>query len=168
MTSLRLQSRASLLEQIRARGIRLTTQRTMLANILDEQDRFLDAPALLAMAQRKGAHVDRATVYRTLALLRAHELLAPAHPAAPSLQRANGPATVSGDELNLTCDRCGGRQPVTANAPDSIKREIRRCTGFQARAVRLEASGECRLCAAKMRLRNRKSISPQTHTKENS
>jgi hypothetical protein len=44
---------------------------------------------------------------------------------------------------------------VATDTPDSIKREIRRCAGFQVRAVRLEASGECRLCAAKTRLRER-------------
>jgi len=156
-----------LLKQLRARGIRLTSQRTILLNILDQEDGFADVATLRAIAKQKGARIDRATVYRTLALLRANDLLAPATDAAHGPESVNGAPPIARDELRLTCERCGGRQPVATDTLDSIKREIRKCTGFHARAVRLEASGECRLCAAKMRLRNRKSISPQTHTKEN-
>ena len=136
-----------LLDQLRARGIRLTLQRIVLMNILDEEDRFVDAATLCAIARRKGARLDRATVYRTLALLRANDLLAPA---------LNGPtAPLARDEMGLVCEQCGTRQPVAADVPDSIKQELQRRTGFHARAVRLEASGECRLCAAKARLRSK-------------
>jgi Fe2+ or Zn2+ uptake regulation protein len=131
-----------------------------LINILDEKDGFVDVATLRATAKQKGARIDRATVYRTLALLRANDLLAPATGAANGPERAHGAAPVAHDELRLTCERCGGRQPIPADTPDSIKREIRRCIGFQARAVRLEASGECRLCAAKLRLRNRSQPRP--------
>jgi len=120
----------------------------------------VDVATLRAIAKQKGARIDRATVYRTLALLRANDLLAPAAREASGPERANGAATVARDELRLTCERCGRRQPVAADAPDSIKREVRRCIGFQARAVRLEASGQCRLCAAKLRLRNRSQAKP--------
>lgn len=153
---MRLQPQRKLLEQLRARGIRLTSQRTVLVNILDTQDGFVDVPTLCTIARRKGARVDRATVYRTLALLRANELLTPTPDAPGVADRARTAAPIAGDELGLVCESCGTRQPVAADAPDSIKRELQKCTGFDARAVRLEASGECRLCAAKTRLRTRK------------
>ena len=149
-----------LLKQLRARGIRLTSQRTILLNILDQEDVFADVATLRAIAKQKGARIDRATVYRTLALLRANDLLAPATDAAHGPESVNGAPPIARDELRLTCERCGGRQPAATDTLDSIKREIRRCTGFQARAVSLEASGECRLCAAKMRLRNRSQAKP--------
>jgi Fe2+ or Zn2+ uptake regulation protein len=122
-------------------------------NILDAEDGFVDVATLCTIARRKGARVDRATVYRTLALLRANNLLAPAAGApsgAGGAARAGPPAK---DEVGLVCEQCGTRQPAAADAPYSIKRELQRCTGFDARVVRLEASGECRLCAAKTRLR---------------
>ncbi len=160
MNPTRPQPQRRLLERLRARGVRLTSQRAVLMNILDDQDGFVDVATLLAIAKKKGARVDRATVYRTLALLRTHDMLAPAASPALGPERTTGPAPVARDELRLTCDRCGSRQPVATDTPDSIKREIRRCIGFQARAVRLEANGECRLCAAKMRLRNRSQVKP--------
>jgi Fe2+ or Zn2+ uptake regulation protein len=152
---MRPQPQRSLLEQLRARGIRITSQRTILINILDKEDGFVDVAALRAIANRKGARIDRATVYRTLALLRANDLLAPAAAASNDAGPAGGAAPVAQDDLRLVCERCGARQPVATDTPDSIKREIHRCIGFQARAVRLEASGECRLCAAKARLRSK-------------
>jgi Fe2+ or Zn2+ uptake regulation protein len=144
-----------LLDKLRARGIRLTSQRAVLVNILDAEDRFVDVPTLCSIARRRGARVDRATVYRTLALLRNNNLLAPAAGAASDSETGAAAAPPLMDEWSLVCERCGTRQPVAANMPDSIKRELQRCTGFRASAVRLEAGGECRLCSAKARLRTR-------------
>ena len=147
------QTQRKLLDQLRARGIRLTSQRTVLMNILDGADGFVDVATLCAMARRRGARVDRATVYRTLALLRANDLLAPAAKALVVSEREPQLEAVAEDELTLVCEQCGMRQPVALEAPDSIKRALQRCTGFDARAVRLKAGGACRLCAAKTRLR---------------
>ena len=153
-----------LLDQLRARGIRLTSQRTVLMNILDTADGFVDVATLCALARRKGARVDRATVYRTLALLRANGLLSPGVEVGEAEQapRSGGlEREVAHDELGLVCEQCGARQPVAGDAPDSIKRELQRCTGFDARAVRLQASGECRLCAAKARLQSKAKDKPR-------
>jgi Fe2+ or Zn2+ uptake regulation protein len=153
-----------LLDQLRARGIRLTAQRIALINILDAADGFMDVATLCSLARRKGARVDRATIYRTLALLRAHDLLAP-NGVSAGAARASGsggaarPAPAR-DEFGLVCEQCGTRQPVAADAPDSIKRELQRCTGFDARVVRLEASGACRLCAAKSRFQGKPKDKP--------
>ena len=168
MPPMRLRPPPRLLNQLRARGIRLTSQRTILLNILDQEDGFADVATLRAIAKQKGARIDRATVYRTLALLRANDLLAPATGAAHGPESVNGAPPIKRDELRLTCDRCGVRQAVATDTLDSIKRQIRRCIGFHARAVRLEASGDCRPCTAKLRLRNRNSNSPQSAIKENS
>jgi Fe2+ or Zn2+ uptake regulation protein len=149
-------SRRRLLDQLRARGIRLTAQRAALVNILEAADDFLDVATLCAIARRKGARVDRATVYRTLALLRANGLLHPVSDKSGARAGSDGAGhEVTQDEWGLVCEQCGTRQPVAANTPDSIKRELQRCTGFDARAVRLQASGECRLCAAQARLQGK-------------
>ena len=141
---------SKLLDQLRARGIRLTSQRVVLINILDAQEGFLDIPSLCAMARRRGAAVDRATVYRTLAMLRANNLLSATGGGRGSQADGSSPATH--DEFSLICQQCGNRQPIPHNAPEVMKRQLERCTGFDARAVHLVASGECRLCSAKSRL----------------
>src|ERR1700675_1803970 len=109
---MRPQPPRSLLEQLRARGIRLTSQRAVLMDILDAEDRFVDVATLCAIAERKGARVDRSTAYRTLALLRANDLLAPAVGAPNGPDRANRAAPVERDHWGLVCERCGALQPV--------------------------------------------------------
>lgn len=146
------QSQHRLLNQLRAHGIRLTAQRVVLMNILEAEDGFVDAETLCALARRKGTHVDRSTVYRTLALLRANGLLASTLDGSGVPDRAVDSVAVGRDEMGLLCERCRTRQAVVAHAPDAIKQELQRSTGFYARAIRLEARGECRLCAAKARL----------------
>jgi Fe2+ or Zn2+ uptake regulation protein len=156
--------RRRLLDQLRARGIRLTAQRAALVNILEAADGFVDVATLCALARRKGARVDRATVYRTLALLRANGLLHPSGDASGAEQAPGSDGAGRGveqDEWGLVCEQCGTRQPVAGNAPESIKRELQRWTGFDAHAVRLQARGECRLCAAKARLQGKPKSQPR-------
>ena len=152
-------SHRGLLHQLRARGIRLTSQRAILVEILDRHEEFLDAATLCALARRRGARADRATVYRTLALLRANQLmdLATQPSGAGARQPAAALAPVRSDELRLVCDQCRRSQPVSADAPALIKKALQRCTGFLGRAVNLQASGECRLCAARSRIKQRQS-----------
>ena len=151
---MRPRSNRKLLDQLRARGIRLTSQRVVLMSILDAQEGFVDVATLCALARRKGAAVDRATVYRTLAMLRANNLLGPATDGTQDSDGPN-PEPVTEDEFGLICEECGTRQAPAAGAYNSIKQELQRSTGFDARAVRLIASGECRLCSAKARLRSK-------------
>jgi Fur family ferric uptake transcriptional regulator len=135
-----------LLERLRARGVRLTSQRIVLVKILDEQPGFVDVPTLLATAKKRGARVDRATVYRTLALLRTTDMLASGSDGS-SADRSDRVSLPLPDDLRLTCERCGKRQRLVSDTPGSIRREILKRMGFQARSIRLEARGECRLCA---------------------
>jgi Fe2+ or Zn2+ uptake regulation protein len=149
------QPRSNLLHQLRAQGIRLTPQRACLVQILETHDGFADVATLCSIAKQKGARVDRATVYRTLALLRAHQLLAgPANGLGRRREGYEG-TPISQDELGLICEQCGTRQAIAAGAPECVRRELLRCTGFDARAIRLEARGACRLCAARARIRSR-------------
>ena len=56
----------SLSERMRSKGLRLTHQRKILADLLDSADEHLDAEAVYQRARKKDPHIHRATVYRTL------------------------------------------------------------------------------------------------------
>jgi Fe2+ or Zn2+ uptake regulation protein len=147
--------RRGLLHQLRARGIRLTPQRAVLVEILDGHDEFLDAATLCALARRRGVRVDRATVYRTLALLRTNQLMGPEPDAAGRQPAAFSAPPLRSEEVRLVCEQCRKQQPVSAETPALIKKVLQRCTGFLGKAVNLQASGECRLCAARSRIKQR-------------
>ncbi len=74
MTGSALQRR-SLLQELALRGIRITGQRKILVETIQESDRHLDAASLLELARRRDEGINRATVYRTLELLKKLRLI---------------------------------------------------------------------------------------------
>jgi Fe2+ or Zn2+ uptake regulation protein len=67
--------RSRLMKELTARGVRITAQRKLLVGIIQDSPRHLDAATVLRMAREKDANVDRATVYRTIGLLKPLELI---------------------------------------------------------------------------------------------
>src|ERR1700727_1058730 len=68
-------TRPSLMKELAARGIRMTAQRRLLVGIIQDSPRHLDVATLLEIARKQDAALDRATVYRTIALLKEHGLI---------------------------------------------------------------------------------------------
>src|SRR5450759_2023637 len=62
--------RRSLLRELTLRGIRITGQRKILIETIQEADHHLDAASLLDLARRRDDGINRATVYRTIELLK--------------------------------------------------------------------------------------------------
>ena len=57
-------------DSLKKRGVRLTRQRRILLDLIDESGAHLDAESLYALAHQKDAKLNRVTVYRTLKLLK--------------------------------------------------------------------------------------------------
>jgi len=128
-------------------GVRMTSQRRLLVNLIQEGSTPLDAAALLAVAQQRDSSVDRATVYRTLALLRSKGLVEV--PARAGQQSERDAQTAPGhDHGRLSCLRCGGVEGLSSGAIAKMKTTLtRRCGfGFGAGSLRIEARGHCSAC----------------------
>jgi len=57
------------------RGIRMTNQRRAILSVIETAHKHLDATQILRKAQKMDASIDRATVYRTLGLLKRQGLI---------------------------------------------------------------------------------------------
>ena len=57
-------------DSLRERGVRLTRQRRLLLDLIDNSGLHLDADTLYQMAKEKDPKLNRVTVYRTLKLLK--------------------------------------------------------------------------------------------------
>ena len=68
-------TRPSLMKELAARRVRMTAQRRLLVGIIQGSPRHLDAATLLEMAKKQDPDIDRATVYRTIALLKDRGLI---------------------------------------------------------------------------------------------
>src|ERR1700683_4774707 len=68
-------TRPSLMKELAARGVRITAQRQLLVGIIQDSTRQFDAAPLLEIARKQDPHIDRATIYRTIALLKERGLI---------------------------------------------------------------------------------------------
>ena len=141
--------RKSLLEALEARGIRLTAQRRTLVEELQNAEGHLDAIELLHRANRRDTRVNRATVYRTLDLLKKQGLVDELDLMHLHGEKHYYEARTHRDHLHLACFECGRIQEFTSAMYDALKKEIQQVCGFSIEMVRLEVGGRCRACAAK-------------------
>jgi Fur family ferric uptake transcriptional regulator len=140
-----------LLEKLRMKGIRLTAQRKILIDEMQNATQHLDASLLLERAKKRDARVDRATVYRTIDLLKRLGMIDEL-----DLMHLNGEkhyyeVRTNEDHFHLACFGCGKIEELTSASFEMLKREIAEKSGFTIDVIRLEAGGKCRACEAKLR-----------------
>jgi len=139
-------TRPSLMKQLAARGVRITAQRRLLVGIIQDSPRHLDAAGLLEMARKRDAEIDRATVYRTIALLKGHGLIDELDLMHIEGEKHYYEAKTSRDHCHMACFRCGAIMEYVSSSFEKLKAEMAAQSGFQIRVVRLEVGGVCRRC----------------------
>ena len=140
--------RCELLSQAESKGIRLTSQRRALIETIQQADAHLDAASLLALARKREPNLDRATVYRTLELLKRMGLIDEL-----DLMHLNGEkhyyeVKTQKDHLHLACFNCGEIEEFASPSFERLKREIGAKNEFSIQVIRLEVGGLCKRCAA--------------------
>lgn len=139
-------TRPSLLGQLMACGVRITAQRRILVEIIQESSRHLDAAMLWKAARQKDPEIDRATVYRTIALLKKMGLIDELDLMHLEGEKHYYEAKTSRDHCHMACFRCGAIVEYASAAFEKLKAEMARESGFHIRVVRLEAGGLCERC----------------------
>lgn len=140
--------RRSLLQELALRGVRITGPRKILIETIQDADGHVDAATLLDLARRRDRGINRATVYRTLELLKKLRLIDEL-----DLMHLNGEkhfyeAKTNVEHVHLACFQCGRIEEYTSPLFERLKTEISRERGFHIRVVRLEAGGRCSQCCA--------------------
>ncbi len=95
-----------------ARGVRITAQRRLLIGIIQDASRHLDAAALLRLAKQQDPDIDRATVYRTIALLKDRGLIDELDLMHIEGEKHYYEAKTSRDHSHMACFRCGAVRGV--------------------------------------------------------
>jgi len=131
------------------RGVRLTRQRCVLLDIMDQAEQHLTADSLLERAQKVDPRVHRVTVYRTLEMLKSHGLLDELDLLHIHGHRhyyeTHGPR----DHIHVACLRCGKVREVESELFEHLKRQVERDTGIGITVARLEIGGYCEGCRPK-------------------
>ena len=143
--------RRALLDELVSKGIRLTAQRRALIEVIQESREHLDAGSLLALARKREPNIDRATVYRTIELLKKLRLIDELDLMHLDGEKHYYEVKTKNDHVHLACFRCGRIEEFSSPVFERLKEEISEQAGFTIRAARLEVGGNCRACTAATR-----------------
>jgi len=139
-------TRPSLMKELASRRIRITAQRRLLVGIIQDSPRHLDAATLLEIAKKKDPAIDRATVYRTIGLLKDRGLIDELDLMHIQGEKHYYEAKTNRDHCHMACFKCGAIMEYTSSSFEKLKAEIAEESGFQIRVVRLEVGGFCKRC----------------------
>jgi Fur family ferric uptake transcriptional regulator len=106
------------------------------------------AQSLLERARKRDPNINRATIYRTIELLKRMGLIDEL-----DLMHMNGEkhyyeVRTQKDHLHLTCFGCGKVEEFETPTFERLKREIGKENSFDIQVMRLEIGGLCRACTA--------------------
>lgn len=135
-----------LLERMRDKGLRVTAQRRLLAELLERADQHLDAEAVYLRARRQDPTIHRATVYRTLSTLKRAGLIDELDLMHVAGDRHFYEVRPSMFHVHLVCMSCGDVEEPGGRFWNDLKTKVSRETGFNPEVVRLEMGGQCRRC----------------------
>jgi Fur family ferric uptake transcriptional regulator len=140
--------RRDLIDELGAKGIRLTAQRRAVIEVIQEANRHLDAGTLLELARKRQPSIDRATVYRTIDLLKRLRLVDELDLMHLEGEKHYYEVKTTREHIHLACFRCGRIEEFSSSIFEQLKSEISERAGFNIRVTRLEVGGACKTCAA--------------------
>jgi Fur family ferric uptake transcriptional regulator len=133
---------------LKKKGVRLTRQRQILLELIDQSGRHLDAEGLFQLAKARDPKLNRVTVYRTLKMLKQGGLVDEL-----DLMHFTGDAhfyetRLKQEHAHVICLRCGKVEEFFGEPLQRLKQRIEAHFGFQVVLARTEVGGFCSHCQA--------------------
>ena len=131
------------------RRIRLTRQRRVILQVMDDAEQHLDVDQILERAQKIDSGVHLVTVYRTIDLLKKHGLIDELDLLHLRGDRhyyeTHGPR----DHIHVACLRCGKVREFESGLYEQLKQQIARDFNMKVTVSRTEVGGYCAECLDK-------------------
>src|SRR5712672_4080877 len=138
------------LESIRGslkdRGVRLTRQRQILLDLIDQSGQHLDAEALYQLAKAKDPKLNRVMVYRTLKLLKTGGLVDELDLMHHAGDQHYYETRLKQEHAHVICLRCGKVEEFFGEPLQRLRKQIESHFGFQILLARTEVGGYCAHC----------------------
>jgi Fe2+ or Zn2+ uptake regulation protein len=131
----------------RRSGMRLTSQRRAILEVLDESETHLDAEDVYRQAKARDPNISLATVYRTLAALKQIGLVQQRHLARDD-QRGYY-EIADRQHYHFTCLHCGRVIEFDTPLVTQLQQELADEMGVQVVTARLYLEGYCAVCLDK-------------------
>ena len=137
-------------QAVAARKIRMTRQRRVILQVMDDAEQHLDIDQIFERAKRIDTGVHLVTVYRTIDLLKKEGLIDERDLLHLRGDRhyyeTHGPR----DHIHVACLRCGKVREFESNLYEQLKNQIARDFGMKVTVSRTEVGGYCAECLEEM------------------
>jgi len=132
----------SCLETLREKGLRLTPQRRLIADVIHDASSHLTAEDIIAYVQSKMPGVNKSTIYRTLELLEESGCV---------FKSESGDHFIyhhaeQGHHHHLVCRRCGKTVECSENLFNQVEQSLAEKYGFRVSFKHIVMSGLCDTC----------------------
>src|ERR1700689_4846902 len=131
---------------LREKGVRLTRQRQILLELIDQTGQHLDADRLFQLAKEKDPKLNRVTVYRTLKMLKNGGLVDELDLMHHSGDQHYYETRMKQEHAHVICLRCGKVEEFFGEPLQRLRRQIESHFGFQILLARTEVGGFCSPC----------------------
>lgn len=132
-------------DRLRARGLRWTPQRATLLAVLARSVGHVTGSQLIERCREVDPATTPSTVYRTLDVLEALDVISHSHGIDGREEFHVRPAL---DHGHLICSSCGREEELPARDAGPLLDALRRERGFEAQIDHLSIMGRCRECAS--------------------
>jgi Fur family transcriptional regulator, ferric uptake regulator len=128
------------------RGLRMTRQRRVILQVMDDAEQHLDVDQILERARKIDSDVHLVTVYRTIDLLKKQGLIDELDLLHLRGDRhyyeSHGPR----DHIHVACLRCGKVREFESRLYEQLKEQIARDFAMKVTVSRTEVGGYCAEC----------------------
>ena len=131
---------------LRRYGIRLTRQRQLLFEIINNAHEHLNAEQLYERAQELDPKINRVTIYRTLKLLKTEGLIDELDLMHFEGEHHYYETRLKQEHAHIVCLTCGAVQEYFGDPLQRMKQQIESDFGFQISVTRTEIGGYCADC----------------------
>src|ERR1700740_2857574 len=132
--------------KIAENGVRLTRQRQILLDLIDQTGQHLDAESLFEMAKQRDPKINRVTVYRTLKMLKAGGLVDELDLMHYGGDQHYYETRLKQEHAHVICLRCGKVEEFFGEPLQRLRKQIESHFGFQVLLARTEVGGYCAHC----------------------
>lgn len=139
-------SKATIRQLFGGSGQRVTSQRTLLLDMLRQSGGHLDADELYRMAKEKNSRISLSTVYRALRLFKKLGLVEELHFEEEHHHYEGKP---HGEHFHIICLNCGRIVEFESSLVSQLKAEMAEKEGFEIRGAEVHLTGYCEQCRGK-------------------
>ena len=137
---------AGIKDSLRQQGVRLTRQRRILLELIDQSGEHLDAETLFGLAKQKDPKLNRVTVYRTLKMLKEGGLVDELDLMHYGGDQHYYETRLKQEHAHVICLRCGKVEEYFGEPLQKMRRQVEQTLGFQILLARTEIGGYCTQC----------------------